>query len=374
MTRSEAFIEKSWRTTGLAQLLVARLRDDGRTDIAFFLVDLWCLGIKDAFLHDDATEAEFRALITERIPEADRERLHPACAKKLLDGAIAYAERLGFAPHRDYRKARRALGGLDAADCPETFTFGRDGQPFYVEGPHDTPERTQRVLAMLEARCGADGFGCELAGDADAELDEARDALRAFFAELAAEDAPDFYAFAGLVAALQICPTPVPPTQLLARLFGPDGRTWRDADEAKVFADDLAVYWNYIADLIAACATAPQDDAGADPLDIYEDDFEDIDDETRAENLVAAFIAWAAGFMRATREWPDAWGDALTRADLAPHWQVVRAWADPDAPEHDAFFQGGEPPDASAPSIDRLPASILALIRALRPDGPPAGS
>ena len=101
MTRSEAFIEKSWRTTGLAQLLVARLRDDGRTDIAFFLVDLWCLGIKDAFLHDDATEAEFRALITERIPEADRERLHPACAKKLLDGAIAYAERLGFHPYAD---------------------------------------------------------------------------------------------------------------------------------------------------------------------------------------------------------------------------------------------------------------------------------
>ena len=372
MTRYEAFIEKSWRTTGLTQLLVARIRDNGRADIGFFLVDLWCLGIKDAFFHDDVSEAEFKELVTERLPEAYRERFHPACAKKMIDGALAYAERLGFAPHRDYRKARRALSGLDATACPETFTFGRDGQPFYVEGPHDTPERTQRILAMLEARCGADGFGCELVGDADAELDEARDALRWFFAELEAENSPDFYEFAGMVAALQVCPTLVPPTQLLARLFGPAGHTWRDADEAKDFADDLGVYWNYIADLIAACAAAAPDDTEADPLDIYEDDFDDIDDATKAEYLASAFINWAAGFMRATREWPDAWGDALTRADLAPYWRVVRAWADPDIPEHLAILQGDEKSDESSRKASRLPFAILTLLRALRRSGPPA--
>jgi hypothetical protein len=371
MTRYEAFIEKSWRESGLTQLLVARIRGDGRADIGFFLVDLWCLGIKDAFLHDDATEAEFTELITERLPEEYRERLHPACAKKMIDGAIAYAERLGFAPHRDYRKARRALGGLDTSGCPETFTFGRDGQPFYVEGPHDTPERTERVLAMLEARCGADGFGCKLVGDEDDQLEEARDELRFFFERLE-DDAPDFYQFAGMVAALHVCPALVPPTQLLARLFGPAGHTWRDADEAKDFADDLGVYWNDIAELIAACAAAPLDDAEANPLDIFEDDFDEPDPATKVDYLTMALITWAGGFMRATHEWPDAWGDALTRADLAPYWQVVRAWADPKKPEHLSLLRGEEKSDESARKTSDLPFAIRALLRALRPPGLPA--
>ncbi len=375
MTRYEAFIEKSWRESGLTQLLVARIRDDGRADIGFFLVDLWCLGVKDAFFHDDVTASEFKELITERLPEEFRERLHPACAKKMIDGAIAYAERLGFAPHRDYRKARRALSGLDASECPETFTFGREGKPFFVEGPHDTPERTQRVLAMLEARCGVDGFDFELydeAADLDADYEDARGSLRMFFEDLEDENAPNFYEFAGLVAALHICPTPVPPTQVLARLWGPEGHTWSDADEAKDFADDLGVYWNHIADLTAACASTPLDDTDADPIDIYDDDFEEADAAEATEQLAIAFFDWAHGFIRATEEWPEAWGDALTRADLAPHWAVIRAWASPEKPEHAAFLGGDGSDDSAELKSKRLPPAVLALIRALRPPTPPA--
>ena len=375
MTRYEAFIEKSWRDSGLTQLLVARFRDDGRADIGFFLVDLWCLGVKDAFLYDDATEAEFKELVTERLPEAFRERFPPACAKKLLDGAIAHAERLGFAPHRDYRKARRALGGLDAADCPEIFTFGRDGKPFYAEGPKDTPERTQRVLAMLEARRGADGFDFELydeEADLDANREDARDALRSFFADLDDDDdAPAFYEFAGLVAALHVCPTLVPPTQLLAQLWGPAGHTWRDADEAKAFADDLGVYWNHVADLTGACASAPVGDADADPIDIYDDDFDAVDAATKTEHLAIAFFDWSHGFIRATEAWPEAWGDALTRADLAPHWAVIRAWAAPEKPEHQALLVGDGSDDPADQKSHQLPTAVLALVRALRPSGPP---
>lgn len=375
MTRYEAFIEKSWRESGLTQLLVARIRDDGRADIGFFLVDLWCLGIKDAFLHDDATEAEFKELITERLPEEYRERLHPTCAKKMIDGAIAYAERLGFAPHRDYRKARRALGGLDAANCPENFTFGRDGQPFFVEGPHDTHERTERVLAMLEAHCGPDGFGCELYDeneDSDADREDARGALRMFFEDLEDESAPTFYEFAGLVAALHICPTPVPPTQLLARLFGSAGHTWNDAEEAKDFADDLGVYWNHIADLTTACASAPLDDPDADPIDLYDDDFDEVDAASKTEHMAIGFFDWSHGFLRATEEWPEAWGDALTRPELAPHWALIRAWASPEKSEHAALLMGDGADDPAELKSKQLPTAVLALIRALRPPAPPA--
>ncbi|MCX6956155.1 MAG: UPF0149 family protein [Verrucomicrobia bacterium] len=366
MTRYEAFIEKSWRTSGLTQLIVARIRDDGRTDIGFFLVDLWCLGVKDAFLYDDSSEAELRELLTERLPEEFRERFHPACAKKMIDGALAYAEALGFAPHRDYRKARRALSGLDATACPETFTFGRDGRPCYVEGPHDTDERTERILAILEARCGSDGFDCEFFEDEDDALDDARGALRMFFDDQA-EDSPDFYEFAGLVAALHVCPTLVPPTQLVARLWGPAGMVWKDEDEAKDFMDDLGVYWNFIANFTATCADETKNPDGTAPIDIFPDDFAELVEPDKTDYLASAYNTWTQGFLRASQEWPDAWGDALSRPDLVPSWNVIRAWADPDKPEHQSYFANIAPGEISTQPKLSLPQAVLTLLRALRP-------
>jgi hypothetical protein len=158
MARYEAHIRKDWRTAGLTTVIVVRHRDDGSADVAFMLVDVWCLGVKDAFAEFNAPAAWVEDRIREQIPDEEHERLHPACAKKLIEGAVAYSERLGFAPHRDYRKARKVFSGIDASVCPTDFTFGRDGKPCYIAGENDSQERINRVLAILETRCGEGGF------------------------------------------------------------------------------------------------------------------------------------------------------------------------------------------------------------------------
>lgn len=38
-------------------------------------------------------------------------RITPAAARKLVEGAVAYAQSLGFAPVPDFKKASRVLGG-----------------------------------------------------------------------------------------------------------------------------------------------------------------------------------------------------------------------------------------------------------------------
>ena len=374
MTRYEAFIGKDWRDSGMTQLVVARIRAEGRAEVAFFLLDLWCLGVKDAFLADASTESEFREIVAERLPEEYRERFHPACAKKMIEGAIAYAERFGFAPHRDCRKARRALGGLEASDCPETFTFGREGKPCYVAGPNDTPERTERVLAMLEARCGKDGFhyliGTPLgedAGDVEADevidADDARDSLISFFDD-EPETAPTFFELSGMITALQFCPTVVPPAQLMEKFWEPAGRTWQDKDELNDFLKDLHVYWNYLASVVAACAAAPEHDSEVDPFDVVQEDFENPKD------VKEGIYLWARGFMRATREWPEAWGDALKRADLAPHWRLVKAWSEPGKLASIAAIAMYRAPNPAAERSRHLPLAVIALICALRPTPP----
>lgn len=377
MTRYEAFVGKDFRDSGMTQVVVARFRANGLGDMGFFLVDLWCLGVKNAFLLEDLSEAEFRDIIREKLPEDMRERLHPACARKLIDGAVAYAQKLGFDPHRDFRKARRVLGGLEVQDCPETFTYGKDGKPCYVEGPDDVGERTERVLAILRARLGEEGFTYVVTADSLAEDDDledaepgeeemeameeqAREELMAFF-ENEPESTPTFYEFSGMVAGMLTCPTLVMPSKLLERFWGPSGRGWKTPEEAQKFMSNLAFYWNSTSLLIQECADPEDNDPDLDPIDVFPDELEDEVHEAEA------LAQWARGFMRATEEWPEAWGDALERPDLKPHWRLIRAWSQPDKLSSAAVRAFYRPPGPKVAHERHLPLAVIALIRALRP-------
>ncbi|HVU24117.1 MAG TPA: UPF0149 family protein [Opitutus sp.] len=364
MTRYEAYIEKDWREHGLAHVLVARFRENGSADYGVFLTDTWCLGVKDAFGESEVLEAELRDLIDERLPESLRTPIHPTCAKKLIEGAIVYAEQFGFAPHRDYRKARRVLSGIDSALCPTDFIYGRDGRPCYIRGPDDTEERVDRVLAVLAARCGADGFDYE---DPSTDEADAIDQVRADlldFLEAEPVDVPRFYALSGLLTAMLICPTALSPLKAFDAIWGEEDRVWESEEEAENFSQLLMAYWNYLNSLVQQAMAS---DAHPDEqiLDVWEEDFEEreVAEDIRGLAMMAASFAWARGFRHATELWPDAWGDALARPDLAPHWQVVDWWADFDVKEkRDAMISAAE---ASTPRT--LNPSVKALARALRP-------
>ena len=356
MTRYEAFVEKEWRTLGMAQVVVARIREGG-VEIGCFLLDLWCLGVKDAFQADNIPLSEFDAVLADTLPEERRERIHPACARKLIEGAAAYAQSLGFAPARDFRKARHVLGGIDARDCAEEFTFGRAGRPCFAEGPDEPEGRVERVLSVLTARLGADGFDFVTAEDMpggpdDDPIGAVRDELIAFF-NSEPEDVPRFYEFSGMVAALQVCPEPVMPTRLMESLWGPEGRVWANEAEAQWFADLLLHYWNFMVDLMAEETQA--EDAW--PLDLATNDFPD------RHELAYALVDWCTGFLRTTELWPEAWGDAPTRPELVPHWDVLRAWTDLKNPGNIEVLKknGG---------ANAIPLAVVGLHRALRPPKP----
>jgi hypothetical protein len=56
------------------------------------------------------------------------------------------------------------FGDVDADDCTETFTFGRDGKPWFVNGPNDTPARVRAIKRILEQTAGPGGFGYVIGG------------------------------------------------------------------------------------------------------------------------------------------------------------------------------------------------------------------
>lgn len=152
-----AFVGDTVFSQGIGQAIIARKLPDGRMAAGVFLVDVYCLGIKDAFLMVQSP-SEFRDTIETQFRADDLKSVTPAYARKLIDDSIAYARDLGFEPHPDFRDACVVLGDIDAKECSEAFTFGHEGKPFYVSGPNHSAATARRIVAHLKNRCGPDGF------------------------------------------------------------------------------------------------------------------------------------------------------------------------------------------------------------------------
>ena len=139
---------------GVAQVLVSRELANGFVAFATFLVDRYCLGVKDAFCGFMAKSEYLEQFYDELARRFEIVALEPAAARKLVEGAVDYAKGLGLSPHPDYSRARQIFGDIDPAANDREFEFGKDGKPFYVAGPHDSPGRCASIVGILEERCG----------------------------------------------------------------------------------------------------------------------------------------------------------------------------------------------------------------------------
>lgn len=167
---TEALISSNLFEIGIGYVVVARFKSSGAAEVGVFLVDTYCLGVKDGFFESFDRADEYLKLQVTLFSEPPK-TMTPESARRLVESAVAYAASLGFAPARDYKKACRVFGGIDASRSTETFVFGCDGQPFYSAGPNETPAERQRILRVLEGKCGPGNFGYLLEDEEEEEYD-----------------------------------------------------------------------------------------------------------------------------------------------------------------------------------------------------------
>lgn len=152
----EAMVPDGLWEQGLGQLVIARQMPDGAIAFALFLVDTYCLGVKDAFW-DIRSRFEYRDFVDQLERVGRLEPVSPETFAKLIAESVAYARHLGFEPHPDYAEARQLLAGIDPSLSHEQFEFGKDGKPFYIQGPNDSPARIAQIAARMKA-VGGDYF------------------------------------------------------------------------------------------------------------------------------------------------------------------------------------------------------------------------
>jgi hypothetical protein len=145
--------------TGIGYVLVTREVPQRQVAGALFLVDVYCVGVKNAltFLRTHG-EYERDILRGPVLGGGGRREVEPSYARKLVEGAVEYAAALGLAPAADYRIAKSIFGKIDPTECSEEFEYGKDGHPLFVSGPFDSAADCRAILSTLRQTCGADGF------------------------------------------------------------------------------------------------------------------------------------------------------------------------------------------------------------------------
>jgi hypothetical protein len=172
----QAYVSAELWEEGIGYALLARQDPEGQIVYASFLVDVLCLGVKDAFWRPDTMEG-FRELIREMDKIQTMSPIDPACLAKIVLGAVEFAESFGFPPHPDYRHASHLLDGIDPSTCRERYVFGEDGRPYYIQGPNETLAQAMAIVARVQEvgglfQMGGPGADLEDLGAIEADFDE----------------------------------------------------------------------------------------------------------------------------------------------------------------------------------------------------------
>ena len=130
--------------SGLASILVAR--DQGSSvSVCGYLVDVWCLGVKDVLGPKSVERRKLPRFMDSYFRSYDQPALGAPIelARHVVFGAVAYARKLGFEPHPDFAGCSGHLGPWAGSS---DITFGRNGKPTYIQGPHDDAGHVIKTL------------------------------------------------------------------------------------------------------------------------------------------------------------------------------------------------------------------------------------
>jgi hypothetical protein len=147
---------------GMGTLILARGATPHQLAVGIFLLDVFCLGIKDVTFQSLERD-EFDMYVEAADAGSPLVSIGPSDARKLLRDLAAWSQSIGFAAHRDFAAVERIFGDVSADESEADFPFGHDGKPLYIPGPFDSATLIRRRIEQLQKHLGEDGFEFETA-------------------------------------------------------------------------------------------------------------------------------------------------------------------------------------------------------------------
>jgi hypothetical protein len=163
----ECLISASWQdedAPGLVEVVVTREQPDGDLCFGVYLIDKYCLGLKNTFARVNYTRDRYEKEMKHHFTETRPLRCSPELAHQMIYGGIEYAAQFGFTPEKDFALSQYMLVLHGELREEYKITFGKDGKPFFIAGPYDD---SAQIVAQLERTAGQDNYHFIAAIDPD---------------------------------------------------------------------------------------------------------------------------------------------------------------------------------------------------------------
>lgn len=160
------FADEEWRD-GLGYVIVIREHTGGKKSFAVYMVDRWCVGVKDTFFNvrqdDDSIEELLSKVGEYRLQEVSYNEAH-----NMVWGAVDYAEEAGIKPHKDFATTQYFLEE-DTDEIPLIeYEFGKDGKHYLVA---KSQLELSKYLQPMKKNLSENEYTCVVA-DYDEDDDE----------------------------------------------------------------------------------------------------------------------------------------------------------------------------------------------------------
>lgn len=155
----ECLVRSDWEETKMTTVLVARNHTNGNITVCSYLVDLFCLGVKDSMYLFNAPVQEYEEFKKKVSREMEMTEVDYTLAHNIVYAAIEFAEEFGFKPHKDYESVTKFMLEEDTEDIELIeIECGNYGKPLYIRGPFEDDAKARRIIAQLEKNAGPGNY------------------------------------------------------------------------------------------------------------------------------------------------------------------------------------------------------------------------
>lgn len=151
----QCLVADGYDDMGLTVCLLIRRQPSGKYMFTNLMIDRHCLGVKSVFCNCNFDEKQLedlkeRMLNVGEIVEVDSTYFH-----NLVYAAVDFAEENGFKQNKDFALAEKILDPELIDDGIDEIEVGKDGKPFFINGPYDNVDA---IIATLNRNVGEGNY------------------------------------------------------------------------------------------------------------------------------------------------------------------------------------------------------------------------
>jgi hypothetical protein len=125
----QCMVNSGWQKDGAANVFIIRQMPNSKFIFAVYLIDLFCLGLKDVTFSANLSHAKIQTILGHSpmpLSPIDYED-----ARSIILGSIEYAHQHGFEPCKDWKNTKY----LVESEKPfiNKFEFGLNGRAIYMQ-------------------------------------------------------------------------------------------------------------------------------------------------------------------------------------------------------------------------------------------------